>query len=83
MTSARIDKWIIECLRDPSHFTTSRFLGRGKYDTREFKTLAAAQDDAAGDRRAMIYLVTNEGRSAHLAAADIADHQQALELVGK
>lgn len=50
----------------PAYYTTSRFLGRGRYDTRQFDTLDKAKADALGDRRAMIYVVTSEGFSAHL-----------------
>ena len=50
----------------PAYYTTSRFLGRGRYDTRQFDTLDKAKADALGDRRAMTYVVTSEGFSAHL-----------------
>ena len=60
------DRWAERCMTAPAYYTTSRFLGRGRYDTRRFETLAEAQADAAGDRRAMIYAVTSEGFSANL-----------------
>jgi len=60
------DRWADRCMEAPAYYTTSRFLGRGRYDTRKFDTLDEAKADAAGDRRAMIYAVTSEGFSANL-----------------
>lgn len=61
------DRWADRCMTAaPAYYTTSRFLGRGRYDTRKFDTLDEAKADAAGDRRAMIYAVTSEGFSANL-----------------
>jgi hypothetical protein len=60
------DRWADRCMEAPAYYTTSRFLGRGRYDTRQFDTLDKAKADALGDRRAMIYVVTSEGFSAHL-----------------
>lgn len=62
-----------------SYFTTCRFLGRGKYDRREFRpadasdaartaALEAARTDAnlPGEKRAMVYAVNPEGDSIHV-----------------
>jgi len=59
-----------------THFTTCRFLGVGRYDTRQFATLDDARADAAG-ARALIYAITPEGwtihveNGAHLVAAPL------------
>ena len=47
------------------HFTTSRFLGQGKYDIRKFRRFAAAVNDAGGPDstgRALVYAVAPTGR---------------------
>lgn len=51
-------------------FTVSRFLGRGRYDTRQFATQAEAEADARGDARAMLYAVTPEGFTIHISNGD-------------
>lgn len=45
-------------------YTASKFLGRGKYDTRPAKTLAAARRHAKamGVEQTMIYAINKEGR---------------------
>lgn len=78
------DRWADDCMSKPAYYTTSRFMGRGKYDTREFPTLAEAVIDAHGDRRAMIYVVTTDGMTAnlngttYLDAVDVTDAQAAV-----
>jgi hypothetical protein len=62
--------WDAEQIARAVSFTTSRFLGRGKYDTRRFETLDEAKADARGDRRAMVYAVTPEGFTIHIANGD-------------
>lgn len=58
-------------------FTTSRFGGRGVYDTRRFTTMNEALDDARGDRRAIVYAVSPEGFTTHIINGDkIADAVQ-------
>lgn len=54
-----------------TYFTTSRFLGRGQYDRREFKTLREAVDDAASDRRANIYAVYSKTSDTHVSVGQI------------
>lgn len=49
-----------------AYFTTFRFGGPFARDRREFPTFAAAQADAKGDRRAMIYAISADDMSAHL-----------------
>lgn len=57
------DEWEGSVIAAATKFTTSRFLGRGEYDTREFGSLPEAVADAKDDRRAMVYAVTDTGRS--------------------
>lgn len=57
------DEWETTVIAAAVTFTTARFLGRGQYDRREFATLAGAIADAGDDRRAMVYAVTEAGRS--------------------
>jgi len=42
-------------------FSTARFLGRGKYDTARFQTLAEARAAAGACPRTMVYAITPEG----------------------
>lgn len=51
-------------------FTTSRFKGVGVFDTRPFGDLASAFADARGDRRALVYAITPEGWTIHIANGD-------------
>ncbi len=51
-------------------FTTSRFMGRGRFDTRRFDTQGEAEADARGDARAMVYAVTPEGFTIHIINGD-------------
>lgn len=62
--------WDQEQIARAVEFTTSRFLGRGVFDTRRFRDLALARTDAAGDRRAMVFAVTPEGWTVHIANGD-------------
>lgn len=52
--------WVVERAIE---FSTVRFLGRGKKDRRDFKSLDAAIADATPDQRAMVYAATGSGRS--------------------
>jgi len=62
--------WDDEQIARAVGFSTSRFLGRGKFDTRPFETLVPALADAAGDRRAIVYAITPEGFTIHVANGD-------------
>lgn len=55
-----------EIMARAAYFTTSRFKGVGRYDTRRFATLREALADARGDRRAMVYAVDDRDFSACL-----------------
>lgn len=63
--------WDDEQIARAVGFTTSRFQGRGVYDTRRFGDLAQALADAAGDRRAIVYAITPEGFTIHIANGDL------------
>lgn len=65
MNNAR-KAWDEEQIARAVGFTTSRFQGRGSYDTRSFGDLASALADAQGDRRALVYAVTPEGYTIHI-----------------
>lgn len=65
------DPWAQKCILEAAYWTTSRFLGRGKYDTQEFPTFAAAWADAATDRRKIVYAVTKDGFSACINERDM------------
>lgn len=54
------------CLADAAYYTVSRFMGRGRYDTKRFDTPEAAKAEAEGDPRAMIYVVSNKGYTANI-----------------
>lgn len=69
MKNAR-QAWDEEQIARAVGFTTSRFLGTGRFDTRPFDTLAAAREDARGDRRAIVYAVTPEGFTIHIENGD-------------
>ena len=56
----------IHVIENATGFSTFRFLGRGKRDTREFETLEEARADAKGDPRALVYAVLGSYRSAHI-----------------
>jgi hypothetical protein len=62
--------WDDEQIARAVGFTTSRFQGRGVYDTRRFDRLQDALADAAGDRRALVYAVTPEGWTIHFINGD-------------
>jgi hypothetical protein len=62
--------WDDEQIARAVEYTTSRFLGRGVFDTRRFTDLASAIADAQGDRRAILYAVTPEGFTIHIANGD-------------
>lgn len=69
MKNAR-QAWDLEQIARAVGFTTSRFLGRGRYDTRPFGTQAEALADARGDRRAIVYAITPEGWTIHIVNGD-------------
>lgn len=69
MTNARA-VWDAEQIARAVGFTTSRFLGVGRFDTRRFGALPAALADARGDRRALVYAITPEGWTIHIANGD-------------
>jgi hypothetical protein len=77
MTNARA-AWDAEQIARAVEFTTSRFLGRGRYDTRRFSTLDAARADACGDRRAMVFAVTPEGFTIHIENGDAIAMEKAM-----
>lgn len=54
-----------DILARAEYFTTVRFMGRGRYDRREFPTMAEAEKDAEGDRRALIYAIAGS-RQVHI-----------------
>jgi hypothetical protein len=62
--------WDDEKIAAAVGYTTSRFLGRGAYDTRRFATLADALADAQGDRRALVYAISPEGFTIHITNGD-------------
>lgn len=70
MKTAKRQAWDDEQIARAVSFTTSRFLGRGVFDTRPFATQADAFADARGDRRAIVYAVTPEGFTIHMINGD-------------
>jgi hypothetical protein len=62
--------WDIQQIARAVNYTTARFLGRGRYDTRRFDTLADALADARGDYRALVYAITPEGFTVHVVNGD-------------
>ncbi len=62
--------WDAEQIARAVEFTTCRFLGAGRYDTRRFEDRAVAEADATGDRRAMVFAITPEGWTIHIINGD-------------
>jgi hypothetical protein len=62
------EQWDAEIVDTAAYFTACEFLGRGRYDRREFPTLSGAARYAESQprRRLMIYAVSPEGRSAFI-----------------
>lgn len=68
--------WDDEQIARAVGYTTSRFQGRGVFDTRTFDLLKDALADARGDRRAIVYAITPEGWTIHITNGDeIADQE--------
>lgn len=65
-TEAARAAWEAEQLANVDYYTTSRFMGRGVFDTRKFPTIEAAYADAIGDRRAGVYGVSKAGFTIHI-----------------
>lgn len=61
------------CIANAVLWTTSKFLGRGKYETQEFPTFGEAYADAAGDRRKIIYAIAGDGRQQCIDRQDMID----------
>ncbi len=70
MKKAMRQAWDDQQIERAVSFTTSRFLGRGVFDTRPFGTQGEAFADARGDRRAIVYAVTPEGFTIHITNGD-------------
>ena len=60
------DEWEQSVVDNAAMFTTARFLCKGKYDRREFSSLADAVEDARSGGRAMVYAVTESGRAVYV-----------------
>lgn len=77
MTSKRkphpSDRWDAEIVDGAAYFTACEFLGRGRYDRREFPTLSGAVRyvESQSGRRLMIYAVSPDGRSAFVSRCSL------------
>jgi hypothetical protein len=62
------EQWDAEIVDTAAYFTACEFLGRGRYDRRQFPTLSGATRYAENQpgRRLMIYAVSPDGRSAFI-----------------
>jgi hypothetical protein len=71
--------WDDEQIARAVGYTTTRFMGRGDFDTRAFARLPDALADARGDRRAIVYAITPEGWTIHIINGDqIAETETAM-----
>lgn len=63
LTEMTADEYERKCINEANRFTATLFLGAGKYDTRECKTLAQAGKAAFElGNRAIVYAITPKGR---------------------